>query len=92
MPWVLVHCMVRHAQVESILNPVRGVRDAQIRAGITPTNHARHNALAVKEQSRLNALYKQQEVQEAAEAAQALREGRPPPSKRPGGASAASSR
>jgi len=35
---------------------VRGVRDAQRRAGIQPTDHARQNALAVKERSRLNAL------------------------------------
>jgi hypothetical protein len=54
-------------QVESILNPVRGIRDAQIRAGITPTNHARNNVLAVKEQSRLNALSKLQEQDVAAE-------------------------
>jgi hypothetical protein len=50
-------------QVESILNPVRGIRDAQARAGITPTNHSRHNILAVKEQSRINALQKQQQAE-----------------------------
>lgn len=48
-------------QVESILKPVRGIRDAQRRAGLTPTNHSRHNIQAVKEQSRLNALQKAQE-------------------------------
>jgi hypothetical protein len=51
-------------QVESILKPVRGIRDAQRRAGITPTNHSRHNIQAVKEQSRINALQKAQEVDE----------------------------
>lgn len=50
-----------HVQVESILKPVRGIRDAQRRAGVTPTNHSRHNMLAVKEQSRLNALQKLQQ-------------------------------
>jgi hypothetical protein len=43
---------------------VRGIRDAQRRAGITPTNHSRHNIHAVKEQSRLNALQKQQAAAE----------------------------
>lgn len=52
-------------QVESILNPVRGIRDAQARAGITPTDHSRHNILAIKEQSRLNALQKQQQEEQA---------------------------
>lgn len=51
-------------QVESILKPVRGIRDAQRRAGITPTNHSRHNIQAVKEQSRLNALQKTQQQDE----------------------------
>lgn len=46
------------------MNPVRGVRDAQMRAGITPTNHARHNAAAVREQSQMNALRKAAEVHE----------------------------
>jgi hypothetical protein len=53
------------SQIESILNPVRGIRDAQARAGITPTDHSRHNILAIKEQSRLNALQKQQQEQQA---------------------------
>eukprot|EP00878_Enallax_costatus_P033014 GHUV01036380.1.p1 GENE.GHUV01036380.1~~GHUV01036380.1.p1 ORF type:complete len:236 (+),score=83.94 GHUV01036380.1:656-1363(+) len=55
------------SQVESLINPVRGIRDAQARAGITPTDHSRHNILAIKEQSRLNALQKQQQedVQQA---------------------------
>lgn len=57
-------------QVESILNPVKGVRDAQRRAGIEPVNHSRNNALAVKEQSRLNALKKLQEQEEAEQAEQ----------------------
>jgi hypothetical protein len=43
---------------------VRGIRDAQARAGITPTDHSRHNILAIKEQSRLNALQKQQQEQQ----------------------------
>ena len=60
-------------QVESILNPIRGTRDAQIRAGITPVNHARNNVLAVKEQSRLNALSKLQEEQQAAAAGHQLK-------------------
>lgn len=60
-----VDCCVTHTtQVESILKPVRGIRDAQRRAGITPTNHSRHNIQAVKEQSRLNALQKAQEQDE----------------------------
>lgn len=49
------------SQVESILKPVRGIRDAQRHAGITPTNHSRHNIQAVKEQSRINALQKAQQ-------------------------------
>lgn len=53
-----------YLQVESILKPVRGIRDAQRRAGITPTNHSRHNVQAVKEQSRLNALQKLQQQDE----------------------------
>jgi hypothetical protein len=52
----------RPPQVASCLNPVRGVRDAQRRAGIKPTDHARQNALAVKERSRLNALRRLSEV------------------------------
>lgn len=44
--------------MNSILNPVHGVRDAQVRAGIKPFNHAKSNALAVKEASHLNALRK----------------------------------
>jgi hypothetical protein len=55
--------------VESILKPVRGIRDAQRRAGITPTNHSRHNIQAVKEQSRLNALQKAQQQDERISAA-----------------------
>uniref|UniRef100_A0A383VWF5 Enkurin domain-containing protein n=1 Tax=Tetradesmus obliquus TaxID=3088 RepID=A0A383VWF5_TETOB len=62
-PKVKMH--VDSSQVESILNPVRGIRDAQARAGITPTDHSRHNILAIKEQSRLNALQKQQQEEQA---------------------------
>eukprot|EP00877_Chromochloris_zofingiensis_P007501 jgi/Chrzof1/3003/Cz12g07200.t1 len=67
-PKVKMH--VDSSQVESILNPVKGVRDAQRRAGIEPVNHSRNNALAVKEQSRLNALKKLQEQEEAEQAEQ----------------------
>lgn len=49
-------------QIENIMNPVRGPRDAQIRAGITPTNHARQNAQAVREQSNMNAMRKAAEA------------------------------
>ncbi|GLC39541.1 hypothetical protein PLESTB_001628700 [Pleodorina starrii] len=52
------------SQIENLMNPVRGLRDAQARAGITPTNHARNNAMAVREQSQLNALRKAADVQE----------------------------
>ncbi|KAF8061333.1 ENKD1 [Scenedesmus sp. PABB004] len=62
---------VDSSQVEAILNPVRGIRDAQARAGITPTNHARHNVTVIKEQSRLNALHKAAAAEEAAAAAAA---------------------
>lgn len=40
------------------MNPVRGPRDAAVRAGIKPVNHARHNVLAVKDLSQMNALRK----------------------------------
>ncbi|PNW79608.1 hypothetical protein CHLRE_08g359850v5 [Chlamydomonas reinhardtii] len=50
------------SQIENIMNPVRGPRDAQIRAGITPTNHARQNAQAVREQSNMNAMRKAAEA------------------------------
>ncbi|KAG2494455.1 hypothetical protein HYH03_007507 [Edaphochlamys debaryana] len=46
------------SQIESFLNPVRGRRDAQMRAGITPTDHARQNAMAVREASNVNAMRK----------------------------------
>lgn len=54
---------------------MQGVRDAQQRAGIKPYNHARSNALAVKEASQLNALRKQAAVEQdrlSGEAAVAL--------------------
>jgi hypothetical protein len=44
--------------VENLLNPVRGPRDAQIRAGRTPTDHSKHNRTAIKEASQMNALRK----------------------------------
>ncbi|PNH09884.1 hypothetical protein TSOC_003443 [Tetrabaena socialis] len=40
------------------MNPIRGPRDAQARAGITPVNHAKNNAVAVREQSQMNAMRK----------------------------------
>lgn len=51
------------AQIESIINPVRGLRDAQQRAGIVPVNHAKANAMAVREASQMNALRKANEEQ-----------------------------
>ncbi|KAL6763406.1 flagellar/basal body protein [Haematococcus lacustris] len=45
-------------QISNILNPVNGVREAQARQGIKPYDHARSNAMAVKEASQLNALRK----------------------------------
>ncbi|GIL80107.1 hypothetical protein Vretimale_12930 [Volvox reticuliferus] len=53
------------SQIENLMNPVRGLRDAQARAGITPTNHARNNAMAVREQSQLNAARKAADVEES---------------------------
>lgn len=55
---------------------MRGIRDAQARAGITPTNHSRHNITAVKEQSRLNALKKMQDQEDAAGAPSAAKQRR----------------
>ena len=52
------------------MNPVQGPRDAQMRQGIKPLNHARSNAQAVKEASQLNALRKA--------AAEAQQNARPP--------------
>lgn len=51
-------------QIENIFNPIRGPRDAQLRAGLKPVNHSRNNILAMKEQSQMNALQKQQESQQ----------------------------
>mmetsp|Transcript_12775 Transcript_12775/g.34834 ORF Transcript_12775/g.34834 Transcript_12775/m.34834 type:complete len:297 (-) Transcript_12775:213-1103(-) len=59
------------SQIQQLLNPVQGPRDAQTRQGIKPMDHARSNAHAVKEASQLNALRKA-----AAEAAQ--QNARPP--------------
>ncbi|KAI8470060.1 MAG: calmodulin-binding-domain-containing protein [Monoraphidium minutum] len=41
---------VDSSQVAGCLNPVRGVRDAQTRAGIRPTDHARQNLIAEEEE------------------------------------------
>jgi hypothetical protein len=46
------------SQIQNILNPIQGPRDAQTRAGIKPLNHAKSNISAVKEQSSLNQLRK----------------------------------
>ncbi|KAK9814667.1 hypothetical protein WJX72_009492 [[Myrmecia] bisecta] len=67
------------SQLQDCLNPVRGVRDQQRRAGITPVNHARHNATAVKEQSALNRLRKLQLEEEAAAEAAAVARKLPAP-------------
>lgn len=48
-------------QMANIFNPVQGPRDAQVRAGVKPHDHARSNRDAVREASQLNALRKQQE-------------------------------
>lgn len=74
--------------MQHFLNPVHGVRDAQVRAGLTPTNHHRNNVLAMKEQSRMNALRKQQEAQ--ADATPAWK--RTPSGKGPAAAAAAARR
>jgi hypothetical protein len=58
----------RWPQVSNIFNPVKGPRDAMIRAGIKPPNHAQKNVGAVKEQSKLNALKKLQASQGPASA------------------------
>jgi len=46
------------SQIQGLLNPVQGPRDAQVRAGIKPFDHAKSNIAAIKEQSKLNALQK----------------------------------
>ncbi len=58
LPWRAA-LLTTSSQISSIINPVHGVRDAQVRQGQKPFDHARANALAVKEQSQLNALRKQ---------------------------------
>lgn len=52
------------SQIENLMNPVRGPRDAAVRAGVKPVNHARHNVLAVKDLSQMNALRKAAEQPE----------------------------
>jgi len=47
-----------YLQIQHLLNPVQGPRDAQTRQGIKPMDHARSNAHAVREASQLNALRK----------------------------------
>lgn len=48
-------------QVENLFNPVRGFRDAQKRKGIMPTDHAKNNMRAIKQQSEINAQKKMEE-------------------------------
>ena len=45
-------------QIQDVMNPILGIRDAQVRAGIKPPNHAKTNICAIKEQSSLNKLRK----------------------------------
>lgn len=45
---------VDSSQVRNLLNPIMGPRDAAVRAGIKPPNHAKSNIAAVKEMSSLN--------------------------------------
>lgn len=45
-------------QVENLLNPVRGIRDAQKRQGIKPVDHFRHNKDAIRQISHMNGLRK----------------------------------
>mmetsp|Transcript_2801 Transcript_2801/g.5412 ORF Transcript_2801/g.5412 Transcript_2801/m.5412 type:complete len:307 (+) Transcript_2801:163-1083(+) len=40
------------SQVAAVLNPVRGLRDQQRRAGVQPVDHARRNLMAIKETQR----------------------------------------
>lgn len=61
---LLCPCLYVGAQIENIFNPIRGPRDAQVRAGVKPVNHSRNNILAMKEQSQMNALQKHQEAQQ----------------------------
>ncbi|GMH42473.1 hypothetical protein BSKO_10392 [Bryopsis sp. KO-2023] len=49
---------INSTQVENLLNPVRGVRDAQRRQGVVPVNHARQNKDAIKQMSQINGLKK----------------------------------
>ena len=67
--WVMAlhFCMHRPAcnhihtpipQIQDVMNPILGIRDAQVRAGIKPPNHAKTNICAIKEQSSLNKLRK----------------------------------
>lgn len=51
------------SQISSAINPVSGLRDQQRRAGIEPTNFARGNVAAIKEQSKMNALRKMAQEQ-----------------------------
>lgn len=75
---------VDSTQVGSCLNPVRSVRDAQRRAGIKPTDHARHNLMAVKEQSRLNALRRMSSQDEDGHRADIAPRKSPPAADHPG--------
>lgn len=84
--WLVLHALnptpagTPRLQIESIFNPVRGPRDAQLRAGIKPVNHARANAVAVREQSQINALRKASDTSSGSGAVTKL----PPGEARPG--------
>ena len=47
------------AQISSLLNPVRGVRDQMRREGKQPRNHARDNLMAIRNQSMQNKIQKE---------------------------------
>ena len=44
--------------MQHAMNPVTGPRDAAVRTGAKPFNHARSNVSAIREASQLNALRK----------------------------------
>jgi len=62
------------SQVSNMLNPVKSDREAMIRKGLAPRNHAKNNAIAIREASSRNQLKK---LEQEAVAAQ--------PPKRPAG-------
>lgn len=50
------------SQVQNFFNPIQGPRDAAKRAGIKPPDHAKSNIQAIREQSSLNQLRKQEQL------------------------------